>query len=463
MSKDSRALLMIALSTQVNHPHNNNLIKTDCKMKKYQESISRTYTSCGLLLLMATTAVAFAPLGAVPHRAAAAVDLNPRFQHIQTADTTMLFGEPQNKQNENYPFSKDLETRRAKPELEKWWDSSKVAMASTCMGLFLMFATAFHPAEANAAMTGGRIGGSYSSPAPAARSLPSRSSYGSPSSYRSSFSSRSYYSPTIIAPRPFITPVPVYAGPSAVVTGGFFPSIFDVFFWGAVGTVIFSTFQGITNPSMEETTSAGVSALGPGTSVVSLSLALRVPNRNDRNSILAILNRLSETAQTDSRVGLQNLTSQLALELLRQRDSWTAARSTHEHWDSIPSSSAQRRFNQVAVQERSKFGQETVAKYGGVDYGEKNDIFGDGSFSSSDQATMSVVTLVLHIRGNSLTKNKKSVSSLEDVRHLLTKIAADSKVDDCLQGAEILWTPGDARETLTQRDVVADYPELRSL
>ena len=45
----------------------------------------------------------------------------------------------------------------------------------------------------------------------------------------------------------------------------------------------------------------------------------------------------------------------------------------------------------------------------------------------------------------------------------LRKIASDAKVDDCLQSAEILWTPEDRSETLTLREVVADYPELRSV
>ena len=76
--------------------------------------------------------------------------------------------------------------------------------------------------------------------------------------------------------------------------------------------------------------------------------------------------------------------------------------------------------------------------------------------------TQAVVTLVLAIDGDS-TEIPTRINSVGDVEDALRKIASDSKVDDCLQSAEILWTPEDRTETLTLREVVADYPELRSI
>jgi uncharacterized membrane protein len=74
---------------------------------------------------------------------------------------------------------------------------------------------------------------------------------------------------------------------------------------------------------------------------------------------------------------------------------------------------------------------------------------------------MAVVTLVMAIDGDSTKLS--SIRSMADVEEALRKIAADAKVDDALQSCEILWTPEDRSETLTLRDVVADYPELRSV
>ena len=74
---------------------------------------------------------------------------------------------------------------------------------------------------------------------------------------------------------------------------------------------------------------------------------------------------------------------------------------------------------------------------------------------------MAVVTLVLAIDGDS-TKVPK-INSVADIEEALRKIASDSKVDNCLQSVEILWTPEERNEILSRQDVVADYPELRSV
>lgn len=74
---------------------------------------------------------------------------------------------------------------------------------------------------------------------------------------------------------------------------------------------------------------------------------------------------------------------------------------------------------------------------------------------------MAVVTLVLSIDGDS-TK-VPPVRSLSDVEEALRKISSDAKMDDCLQSVEVLWTPEERTETLSLKDVIADYPTLRSV
>ena len=75
-----------------------------------------------------------------------------------------------------------------------------------------------------------------------------------------------------------------------------------------------------------------------------------------------------------------------------------------------------------------------------------------------------MVTIVLHIDGDSTTNQLSSkVNSIRDVEDALSRIAADSKVDDCLRGVEILWTPQDRDEALTMKDVFADYSDMRSI
>lgn len=338
-------------------------------------------------------------------------------------------------------------------------NSTFAAVAALALTLFMT------PLPSFAAMSGGRMGGSFSAPRQSSGSIsPSRSYGGGGGYYGGSSYSRG---PTVLVNpvtpmiSPFYRPYGYYGGPG-VITYSSGPSILPLLLFGGLA---FAAISAMSNTASSVASSWGdssplamggvSSALGSGTSVVQVSVALEVPDRDDRNSILSVLGRLANTARTDTRVGIQNLTSQVALELLRRKNSIVSASSNYKHYNSREQAS--RDFNKRSIKERSKFESETVSNFGGLD-------FGGGSRSAEEgtgKATMAVVTLLLNIDGDS-TKVPQ-IRSPADVEDALRKIAADSKVNSCLQGAEILWTPEDRVETLSPRDVVADYPDLRSI
>ena len=135
----------------------------------------------------------------------------------------------------------------------------------------------------------------------------------------------------------------------------------------------------------------------------------------------------------------------VALELLRRKSSIVSATSEYKHFKSR--TQAQREFNNQATKERSKFERENTRL--------------DQVSQGNSKATMAVVTLVLAIDGDS-TKLPR-IRNIADVEESLRVIASDSKMDDCLQSVEILWTPEDRSETLTLKDVIADYPSLTTV
>jgi len=102
-----------------------------------------------------------------------------------------------------------------------------------------------------------------------------------------------------------------------------------------------------------------------------------------------------------------------------------------------------------------------VSKYKGVDYSDRSRGRTLPPSSQLPQATIAVVTLVLCIEGDS-TKIP-TIRSTSDLQNALSRISSDAVVDSCLQGAEILWTPQDRLETLSMGDVIADYPDLRTI
>lgn len=405
-------------------------------------------------------------------------DMIPHHQHLTSLD--------QDTTTEETPFGTEVEMETTQernrtpinptPALVDAWQKSALSQkpSAALLALSLMMATTFSAFNnpAYAAMSGGRVGGGgYSRSAPS-MSRPAPRSYSSGGSYSYGYNrprSNIYIGPTVVSPfgSPFITPFSPFMpfspyGAGVAVARG--PSFFDFLFFGAVALVIANTVRGFGQAASDTFSSSPWSdiddnvatPLGRGTTVAQVSVALQVPNRDDPQSILKVLPRLANSVNTDRRSGLQNLTSQVALELLRRKSQITSASTSHQHFRD--STKAQQSFGQKSIKERSKFEKEGFSKWRGTDWGS---VSPKPASDGSGQATMAVVTLLIEIDGDS-TK-LPSINSLENVEEALRKIASDSRVGECLQSAEILWTPEDRNEILSSRDVVVDYPELRQI
>ena len=361
--------------------------------------------------------------------------------------------------------------------LAKLFEFAKSKHAALAATVLLLLTMTFHPLPSDAVMSGGSMGGSFGASSRRSYSAPTRTysspSYGSSygSGYSRGFTSGYYSRPSVVVnpvapimPSPFYSPFwapTYYSRPGVVVSGGGGFGLFGfVTFMGfalAALTAVNSFVGGAGGGVLDRVDEAIGGALGPGVSVAEISVAIDVPNRDDPNSILSVLNRLSNTARTDQRVGMSNLTSQVALELLRRKNQIVASSTRSKHFRD--SNKASRDFNSLAVKERGKFERES-RKFGGVDYSQSNR--GDTPGGAYDpKATMAVITLLVAVEGDS-TK-LPIIRSQSDVEEALAKIAADVKVDGCLQSAEILWTPEERSETLSMKDIVGDYPELRSI
>ena len=73
-------------------------------------------------------------------------------------------------------------------------------------------------------------------------------------------------------------------------------------------------------------------------------------------------------------------------------------------------------------------------------------------------ATTAVIDLSLCIEGDS-TK-VIGIKKRSELRDALYRISADAQVGECLVAAEVLWTPDDNTDNMSEADVYADYPTL---
>jgi uncharacterized membrane protein len=155
---------------------------------------------------------------------------------------------------------------------------------------------------------------------------------------------------------------------------------------------------------------------------------------------------------TASEAGLAALLQQSALELLRNKDSIRYAAA--EARGPMSLTNAETAMNGVSLAERSRFQVERVR-------------VADGRAARSDAPAeegkealeMVVVTLVAATR--TPLQRFKPVSTPDELAALLSELGGISP--DGLLGLEVIWTPADANDSMTETDVMTTYPELRSL
>ena len=246
--------------------------------------------------------------------------LTSSFKKQSSNKETMAWAQPQPSKNEDLvgregainlpaPLRKSTFTKSAiKIFIKNLFMNMKAKRAA--MAVMLMLALV--PLPSNATKSGGRIGGSVSSPPARVQSKP-RSTYSHSHGPSLRGFSSGFEAGIMSAPRmgfsPFVSPIysrSYYGGPG-VISYNARPNIGQLVFFGGLALAITLALQkAAVGLDLDGTTSA----LGSGTSYVKISVAVDVPNRDDPSSILSVLNRLGRTANTDNRKGIQNLTSQ---------------------------------------------------------------------------------------------------------------------------------------------------------
>jgi len=172
-------------------------------------------------------------------------------------------------------------------------------------------------------------------------------------------------------------------------------------------------------------------------------------------SARSIQDRLSEFAargDTTTESGLASLLQQSALEILRHKDSVRYAAA--EARGPMTLTNAETAMNGVSLAERSRFQVERMRA-------------ADGRTARSDAPAeegkealeLVVVTLVAATR----TKLERfgSVGNAEELAALLSELGGIPPTG--LLGLEVIWTPADENDSMTETDVMTTYPELRSL
>lgn len=285
--------------------------------------------------------------------------------------------------------------------------------------------------EALAKRAGGRVGGS------AFRSAPSRSMPSSPSRSYSNYSGgNTLYSPNTGGGFFFF---PMFFG------GGFGGGLFTLLLLVIVAGAIMQAFRGRGDGE-------GITGMDSKVSVAKIQVGLLSSAR----SLQQELTRLALESDTSSVEGLAVVTRETAVSLMRHPEYWVYVSSASEN---TKFALAEQKFNSLVMSERSKLNTEVLSNVGGRVLQGKTAaaLPSEGSLSLEDPSEYIVVTILLAVAGDSLSK-LPTLRSSEDLTSALSAIG--SVPEDNLLAVEILWEPQSEEYTLTNDEVLTIYPDL---
>lgn len=311
-------------------------------------------------------------------------------------------------------------------------------LLKTVVAFGLVLVLAFSHADgALAARSGGRIGGG-------SFRMPSSRTY-NPRTYAPP-GGGGYYAPYPGGGFGFPFLIPFWG------IGGGFGGLFTILIFIVIANFLVQTFRRVSNGEGEEN---GYSS-NPSVSVNRLQVGLLAQARD----LQPELNKIAETADTNSPEGRTQVLQETTLALLRHPEYWVYAGVATQQ---AKLNSAEAQFNRLALAERSKFSAETLSNVNN----QLKAVLAKEALPASDEidnptrlisegpGEYIIVTLLTATLGK---LQLPTVNNTDELRQALRQIG--SLPADQLLAFEVLWTPQAEGDTLTSDDLLAEYPDL---
>jgi len=289
--------------------------------------------------------------------------------------------------------------------------------------------------------SGGRSrGGSFQ------RSSPSRSSSTTPRSTTPRATTPSRTNTHI-----YVDPYPYRAYPAGQSYGSSSTLDFLTFILIAGGIVAFGIFLWYfivrrvhpATSQTEELSGVAKDLQNDTVTVTQLQVALLAQARQVQTDLTELtLNLDAETPE-----GRTELLRESVLALLRSPENWTHVFANSQTFKSREAAGSH--FEQISIEERSKFNAETLAKVGGQTRRQ--------TLRAGDEpAAYIVVTLLIGTENdNPLVR---PMHTIEELQTTLRQISGLSP--EYLSIFELLWSPQDAADSLTRDELLEEYPSL---
>lgn len=320
---------------------------------------------------------------------------------------------------------------QSKPSTESrpWWRLIADCAAAPALALVIAVATIATPLDALAA-TGGRMGGSAFRSSSMSRPMSSMS-HGS-----SGFSSsRGLATSAVLIPMGVPMGGGMYYG-----SGGLFSAIFGVM-------VILAFLDAIKNALGGN--DSGLRLGADRIAVVKIQIGLLGLARQ----LQLDLEDIADNADTSTTEGLHYVLEETVLALLRNPEYCVYGYATSAAADGP--ADAEDRFNEFSMDERGKFEEETLVN---VNNRKKASEMSKNSGSSEKFNEYILVTIIAACDGG---LKLPAVNDSAELKTALKRVGAIRV--DALQAVEVLWTPQEEDDTLSEDELLTDYPQLNIL
>jgi uncharacterized membrane protein len=164
------------------------------------------------------------------------------------------------------------------------------------------------------------------------------------------------------------------------------------------------------------------------------------------------LARFAAEGDTASEAGLASLLQQTALEIIREKDSIRYAGS--EGSGPMSLTNAETKLNSLTLAERARFQVERVrAAEGKVRRSE--------AVAEEGKEALELVVVTVVVATRNPLGTWKAVTDRTELDGLLSQLGGVAQ--DKILGIEVIWTPADPNDSMTETDVMTTYPDLRSI
>lgn len=162
------------------------------------------------------------------------------------------------------------------------------------------------------------------------------------------------------------------------------------------------------------------------------------------------LTQLTETADTATPAGLSELMHESVLALLRSPEYWTHVSASSQTLHTREAAS--QAFEQISIAERSRFSAETLVNVGGRIRRQAVQLAAD------EPASYIVVTLLIGSADDRAVIDSE-IHTTEELKTALQILGG--MTSDYLMVFELLWSPQDAADSLSQDELISEYPHLK--